>query len=48
MGVFDNIFIELSPQDVPEQLQIGAPHLKAHRTACSPLKKGMFPALFTA
>jgi transposase len=45
LGVFDNIFRELSSQDVPEQLQIDATHLKAHRTASSLLKKGMFPAI---
>jgi len=43
LGVFDNIFKALSSQDVPEQLQIDATHLKAHRTASSLLKKGMFP-----
>lgn len=43
MGVFDNIFRALSSRDVPEQLQIDATHLKAHRTASSLLKKGMFP-----
>ena len=44
MGVFDRIFQELASQDVPEQLQIDATHLKAHRTAASLAKKGMFPA----
>ena len=48
MGVFDNIFIELSSELPPEQLQIDATHLKAHRTACSLLKKGAFPALLAA
>ena len=48
LGVFDRIFNALSSQDVPEQLQIDATHLKAHRTACSLLKKGMFPALLAA
>ena len=48
MGVFDNIFRALSSQDVPEQLQIDATHLKAHRTACSLLKKGMFPVTSAA
>lgn len=43
MGVFDRIFKELSSQDVPDQLQIDATHLKAHRTAASLLKKGVFP-----
>lgn len=46
MGVFDQIFAQLAAGDgVPEQLQIDATHLKAHRTACSLLKKGMFPAI---
>jgi len=43
LGVFDKIFKALSSQEVPEQLQIDATHLKAHRTASSLLKKGMFP-----
>ena len=46
MGVFDRIFTALATQhDVPEQLQIDATHLKAHRTAASLLKKEMFPAI---
>jgi len=49
MGVFDRIFEELSRSGgVPEHLQIDATHLKAHRTAASLLKKGMFPALSDA
>lgn len=48
MGVFGNIFIELSSINTPEQLQIDATHLKAHRTACSLLKKGVFPAVLAA
>ncbi len=49
MGVFDKIFKALvEEQGVPEQLQIDATHLKAHRTAASLLKKGMFPALLDA
>jgi len=48
MGIFDNIFKELSSKDTPEQLQIDATHLKAHRTASSLLKKGMFPATLAA
>ena len=49
MGVFDKIFKALvEAQGVPEQLQIDATHLKAHRTAASLLKKGMFPALLGA
>ena len=46
MGVFDNIFTGLAADEgIPEQLQIDATHLKAHRTAASLLKKGMFPAV---
>ena len=49
MGVFDKIFMALASQDgPPEQLQIDVTHLKAHRTASSLLKKGMFPALLDA
>lgn len=49
MGVFDRIFTCLATDhDVPEQLQIDATHLKAHRTASSLLKKGMFPAILAA
>jgi len=46
MGVFDRIFAQLAAgEGIPEQLQIDATHLKAHRTAASLLKKGMFPAV---
>ena len=46
MGVFDRIFMDLSASDTPPKtLMIDATHLKAHRTASSLLKKGMFPAL---
>ena len=46
MGVFDQIFTALATQNgVPDRLMIDATHLKAHRTACSLLKGGMFPAL---
>lgn len=46
MGVFDRIFAELAAEDgVPDQLQIDATHLKAHRTAASLLKKGLFPVV---
>lgn len=49
MGVFDRIFTALATDhDVPEQLQIDATHLKAHRTAASLLKKGMFPGTLAA
>ena len=43
LGVFDQIFAALASQDgPPDQVQIDATHLKAHRTAASLLKKGMF------
>jgi len=46
MGVFDRIFTELVSDDGPPgTLMIDATHLKAHRTASSLLKGGMFPAL---
>lgn len=46
MGVFNQIFAELAAKaGKPEGLMIDATHLKAHRTACSLLKKGLFPAL---
>ena len=49
MGVFDKIFTALvEAGGIPEQLQIDATHLKAHRTAASLLKGGMFPALLAA
>ena len=45
-GVFNLIFSELAGQGPePERLMIDATHLKAHRTAASLLKKGMFPAV---
>ena len=49
LGVFDRIFSSLVAQEgEPETLMIDATHLKAHRTACSLLKKGMFPAVLAA
>jgi putative transposase len=46
LGVFDRIFSALAAEDKnPDTLMIDATHLKAHRTACSLLKKGMFPAV---
>ena len=47
LGVFDPIFTELSGQcsDKPSYVAIDATYLKAHRTAASLLKKGMFPVL---
>ena len=45
MGVFDRIFAALAAQGgAPERLMIDSTHLKAHRTAASLLKKGLFPA----
>ena len=44
MGVFNRIFAALSAEGgKPDQLMIDATHLKAHRTAASLLKKGLFP-----
>ncbi len=44
LGVFNRIFAALAHRGGrPDQLMIDATHLKAHRTAASLLKKGMFP-----
>jgi transposase len=44
LGVFNKIFAELaSKAGKPTRLMIDATHLKAHRTAASLLKKGLFP-----
>ena len=44
LGVFNRIFAELAAQaGEPDRLMIDATHLKAHRTAASLLKKGLFP-----
>jgi Transposase and inactivated derivatives len=49
LGVFNKIFMELVEKDGPtERLMIDATHLKAHRTAASLLKKGLFPAVLDA
>jgi len=46
MGVFNKIFYALCRKADPhDQLQIDATHLKAHRTAASLLKGGMYPVL---
>ena len=46
LGVFDKIFAALAAKGgKPDQLMIDATHLKAHRTAASLLKKGLFPAV---
>ena len=44
LGVFSKIFAELASKGPrPQRLMINATHLKAHRTAASLLKKGLFP-----
>lgn len=44
LGVFNMIFAELARKaGKPKRLMIDATHLKAHRTAASLLKKGLFP-----
>ena len=44
LGVFNRIFAELAAAGgKPDRLMIDATHLKAHRTAASLLKKGLFP-----
>jgi len=44
LGVFNRILAELAAQSGgPEKLMIDATHLKAHRTAASLLKKGLYP-----
>jgi transposase len=44
LGVFNKIFAGLTARGgKPDQLMIDATHLKAHRTAASLLKKGLFP-----
>jgi putative transposase len=42
--VFNRIFVELAGQTrEPDRIMIDATHLKAHRTAASLLKEGLFP-----
>ncbi len=44
MGVFNRIFAELAGQTgEPDRIMIDATRLKAHRTAASLLKGGLFP-----
>lgn len=44
LGVFNRIFVELAGKaGEPERIMIDATHLKAHRTAASLLKGGLFP-----
>lgn len=46
LDVFDRIFAALVGEGPrPERLMVDVTHLKAHRTAASLLKKGMFPAV---
>ena len=46
LGVFNRIFAELAGKGGrSERLMIDATHLKAHRTAASLLKKGLFPGV---
>lgn len=49
MGVFNRIFAELAGRvGTLDRLMIDSTHRKAHRTAASLLKKGMFPAVSVA
>ena len=49
MGIFNYIFLELSKTAGNDgKVMIDATHLKAHRTAASLLKKGLFPAALGA
>ena len=49
MGVFNRIFRALAgEQGTPDRLMMDATHLKAHRTAASLLKKGLYPAISVA
>ena len=49
LGVFNRIFAELAAKGgKPDQLMIDATHLKAHRTAASLLKKGLYPDVSAA
>ena len=44
LGVFNRIFAALAAEGgKPDRLMIDATHLKAHRTAASLFKKGLFP-----
>ena len=44
LGVFNRILAELAAMaGTPDHVMIDATHLKAHRTAASLLKKGLFP-----
>ena len=44
LGIFNRIFVKLAGQaGEPDRMMIDATHLKAHRTAASLLKGGLFP-----
>ena len=43
MGVFNRIFASLAAKGDKPEVDIDATPLKAHRTAASLLKKGLFP-----
>ena len=43
LGVFNRIFASCRARGEARRLMIDATHLKAHRTAASLLKKGLFP-----
>ena len=46
LGVFDRIFAALAGRGPrPERIMIDSMYLKAHRTAASLLKKGLFPVV---
>jgi transposase len=49
LGIFNKIFAALARKgSKPHRLMIDATHLKAHRTAASLLKKGLFPDVSAA
>ena len=49
LGVFNRIFAALAAKGAKsERLMIDATHLKAHRTAASLFKKGLFPGVSDA
>ena len=49
IGVFDRIFATLAAESTATAtVMIDATHLKAHRTAASLLKKGLYPAVSDA
>jgi transposase len=49
LGVFDRVFAALAQRGAGSDcIMIDSTHLKAHRTAASLLKKGLFPAVSVA